>query len=398
MARRVRKLTAAAISGISEPGRYSANCHGLALLVRRRVGEPGMSMSWSQRIRVDGKATNVGLGPYPLIAMTMAKAHATANAVAVHCNEQIPYGGRRKQAAQRIPTFAEAAEQVIAMRTPTWKPGSRNAANWRSGMQMHAYPRLGKVRVDKLTTADVLAVLMPIWSTKAATAKNVRRMISAVMEWARAHDYRSDNPADSRIDGALPANGREVAHRKALPHKDVPTAYRMVAEVQGRQRGAALGLMFLILTGARRDEARGAAWNEVDLESRTWTIQGGLQGRMKAGATWRVPLSDAAVQVLQEARALGCPGDRVFCGARGGQVNETAFLDLLRKLGIESDVHGFRSSLRDFIADAGYPDELGMAANAHALDKTEAAYKRTDLLERRRPMMQAWGEHVSVSP
>ena len=385
------KLTESSIKAITRPGRYSAECSGLALLVRRRT-TGGISASWIQRARVDGKPTNVGLGPWPLISVKAAREMAMQNAIAIIRGEPIRFGGRSVKAAQAIPTFEEAADRLIAMRAPTWS-GPRVERNWRSSLAMHVYPKIGDKAIDTVTTGDVIDLLGAIWHSKRSTAKQVRQRVSAVMEWARAHGYRADNPADGRIDGALPATGHRPEHHKALSYRDVPAAYRAIAAVTGTQRGAALGLMFLILTGARRDEARLAAWSEIDTDAAVWTIPG---ERTKTNRPHRVALSPAALAVLGEARALGCKGGRIFCGARGGALNESAFRDLLNGLGIECTAHGFRSSARDWAGDAGYPREVCEAMLAHVLTATEGAYRRGDDLDRRRPLMAAWSALVAT--
>ena len=326
-------LTVTTIGRIDRPGRYSAQCHGLALLVRQ--SSRGLTMSWTQRVRIDDRPTNVGLGPYPLISTKQAREFALANALAVLKREPLPYGRRRQREAKRVPTLAEAFEKVVEMRRPTWT-GPRMEHDWRASFERHVLPSIGNRKVDAVDTAAVIGVLSPIWQTKRALARSIRRRLSAVMQWGRAHGYRDDDPSDNRIDGALPSNGRKTTHRGALDHADVPAAYRAVSDVQGGQRGTALGLMFVMLTGARRDEARLSQWSEIDFDAATWTIPA---ERVKTRVEHRIPLSDAAVRILHEAQTLG--GEYVFTGARGGCVGESGFGWLLRKVGVESTTHGF---------------------------------------------------------
>ena len=215
----------------------------------------------------------------------------------------------------------------------------------------------------------------------------------AIFDWARAQGYRTDNPADERIDAALPRNGHVVEHRAALDHAAVPTAFAKIGTIGGSQRGAVLGLRFLILTGVRRDEARLAQWSEVDWDSRTWTIPA---GRTKTGRAFRIPLAGAALAILREAREHGCKGGRIFCGARGGMVTESAFLDLQRKLGIDCTVHGWRTTMRGFMSDAGVARDVAEWSLNHVFQSdTERAYDRGDRLEARRPVMADWARFVT---
>ena len=384
------KLTTTSIAGIDRPGRYSADCHGLALLVRK--SSRGLTMSWVQRVRIDDKPTNVGLGPYPLVSIKQAREFAMANALAVLKREPLPYGRRRQPVSRRIPTVAEAFEKVIEMRRPIWT-GRKMEHDWRASFERHVFSSIGNRKVDAVDTADVLDVLTPIWQAKRAAARSIRSRLSVLMEWSRAHGFRTDNPCDARIDGALASNGQRTTHREALDHADVPAAYRAVSDVQGGQRGAALALIFIMLTGARRDEARLARWDEIDFTTSTWTIPA---ERVKTRVEHRVPLSYAAVRILREAQTLG--GEHVFPGARAQCVGESGLGWLLRKVGVESTVHGFRASFRSWSAEAGYPRELGEAALAHADTKISRSYQRSDMLDRRRAMMSAWARYVTEEP
>ena len=388
------KLTAASAAAISAPGTYAASCHGLALLVRP-TKDGGLSKAWIQRVRSPetGKPTNVGFGSLSIVSVKRAREMAIANALAAIERRPLPFGPRKQSAVIVVPSFREAADSLISMRAPTWN-GERVERNWRSSFSTHVHPMIGDKRIDKVTTADVIGILSPLWHDKHSTAKHVRQRMSAVFEWARANSFRSDNPADSRIDGAFPTIKHRPENRKALPYANVPEAFRTVSDVIGSQRGAALGLMFLIHTGVRRDEARLATWNEFDLDSRTWTVPG---NRTKSKRDLRVPLSDEAIAILDEARQVGNGCGFVFTGARGKHVNEKGFLDILRNLGIECDVHGFRSSLRDWAGERGFAREVAERALSHSLPKTEAAYARSDLLERRRAMMAQWSAYVSGS-
>ena len=213
------KLTTTSIARIDRPGRCSADCHGLALLVRK--SSRGLTMSWVQRVRIDDKPTNVGLGPYPLVSVKQAREFAMANALAVVKREPLPYGRRRQPEARRVPTVADAFEKVIEMRRPTWS-GRKMEHDWRASFERYVLPSIGNRKVDAVDTADVLDVLTPIWQAKRAAARSIRSRLSVLMEWSRAHGFRTDNPCDKRIDGALASNGHKTTHQVALGHADVP--------------------------------------------------------------------------------------------------------------------------------------------------------------------------------
>ena len=325
-----------------------------------------------------------------MVSVKQAREFAMANALAVLKRDPLPYGRRRQPESRRIPTVAEAFEKVIEIRRPTWS-GRKMEHDWRASFERYVLPSIGNRKVDAVDTAAVLDVLTPIWHTKRPAARSVRSRLSVLMEWSRAHGFRTDNPCDKRIDGALSSNGHKTTHREALDHANVPVAHRAVADVQGGQRGAALGLMFIMLTGARRDEARLARWDEIDFATATWTIR---SERVKTRVEHRVPLSAAAIGILREAQTLG--GECVFPGARADHVGESGFGWLIRKVGVASSVHGFRASFRSWAAEAGYPRELGEAALAHADTKVARSYQRSDMLDRRRAMMAAWSRHVTA--
>ena len=367
-----------------KPGRHSDGRYGLMLDVK-----PSGGRSWLQRLTVDGKRRTVGLGPWPIVGLAEARAMAFENVKQRHHGIN-PFAKRER--TETIPTFAEAVEAFIALQRPGWKAGSRNEANWRSSLA-HAAP-LNDRPIDAIATHDVIAVLLPIWHAKHTTAKALRQRIAKIMDWARAAGHRADNPADSRIDAALPnGTARKVEHRAALDWQDAPEAYRTIGTVQGSQRGAALALQFLILTGTRDREARLARWCEIDESTATWTVPA---DRVKTGRAFRVALSGAALAVLAEARKLGCRGGTVFSGARRGAVTDSGLRDLQRKLGIGATVHGWRSTLRGWCsAHSVRRDVAEWLLNHQYMSDTEAAYDRGDRLAERRPVMQAWAKHVT---
>ena len=381
---RKRPLSAAFVARVKTPGRYGDGGRGgLGLYLRvHRMKSGRVSKSWGQRVRVGGKPTNLGLGSYPVVTLKEVREKALENRRAVH------WGHDPRDAG--VPTFEAAVEKVIEIHSPTWKNPSRISGQWRQTLRDYAHPRIGRKRVSEVATADVLAILKPIWSRKPATARAVRQRIGAVMKWAVAKGYRPDNPAGDAIAAALPRNGNTTRHFKALPHGEVSVALVKVRN-SGAYAGGKLALEFMVLTATRSNEVRGAAWGEIEHD--VWTIPA---SRMKAKREHRVPLSRRALEILEEARERHDDGGLVFRGARGGRIDASMFGALLRRLGFDCTPHGMRSSFRDWCSETGVAREAAEAALAHAVkSKVEAAYARSDLLERRRKVMEAWADYVA---
>ncbi len=381
---RKRPLTAAFVARVKTPGRYGdGGLGGLGLYLRvHRMKSGRVSKSWGQRIRVAGKPTNLGLGSYPVVTLREAREKALEYRRAVH------WGHDPRDAG--VPTFEAAVEKVMAIHSPTWKNPSRMAGQWRQTLRDYAHPRIGRKRVSEVATADVLAILKPIWSSKPATARAVHQRIGAVMKWAVAKGYRPDNPAGDAIAAALPRNGNAIRHHKALPHGEVAAALAKVRDSESHA-GVRLAFEFMVLTATRSNEVRGAACDEVELD--VWTIPA---DRMKAKREHRVPLSGRALEILEEARKLHGGGGIVFRGAKGGRIHASMFSKLLRRLGIAGTPHGMRSSFRDWCSETGVAREVAEAALAHKVrSQAEAAYARSDLLDRRREVMQAWAAYLA---
>ena len=345
----------------------------------------GLSKSWSQRVLINGRPTNIGLGGYPIVTLAEARQTVISNRRSIAQGRDPRAGG--------VPTFEAAAEKVIAMHEPTWKDGARSAAIWRSSLRDYALPHLGQKTVDAITTADVMAVLVPIWNTKRETARRVRQRIGAVMKWSVAHRYRQDNPAGDAIAEALPKDGNTAkVHHRALPHPEVGLAVEQIRS-SGAYSATALAFEFLVLTAGRSGEVRGARWEEIDFEAATWTVPA---SRMKMARPHRVPLSDRAMQVLQEARELSADHDLVFPSPTGRILSDSTISKLVRENGIGCVPHGMRSSFRDWAAECSdAPREVCELALAHVnSDRVEAAYRRSDLFEKRRELMAQWAAYI----
>ena len=390
MNRRPTMLSATFVKTVNVPGRYGDGRGGLGLtLLVKPSPRRGCRKSWGQSVRINGRKTTLGLGTYPVVTLAMARQRALDNARA------LAQGRDPRRASQGVPTFARAAETVLALHAESWKPGSRSEETWRASMRDYALPRLGRLRVDAVTTGDVMAVLRPIWSTKRETARRLRQRIGAVMKWAVAQGYRVDNPAGDAIAAALPRAGARIVHRPALPHAEVGAALARVRG-SGAYRGLVLAFEFLVLTAARSGEVRGARWDEIDRGAAVWTVPA---ARMKAGREHRVPLSDRALAVLDQARGLADGAGLAFPSETGRVPSQSGMSKLLRQLDIAAVPHGFRSSFRDWAAECtDAPREVCELALAHVNgDRVEAAYRRSDLFERRRDLMQRWADYLAAT-
>ena len=266
MAERPYRLSARFVETIKEPGWYGdgRGSGGLSLRVKR-TARGHLAKSWGQRITVDGRPRNLGLGSWPHVSLAEARQKCVLNLLARQRGELVT--GRKRS----FPTFEQAVEKVIAIHSAGWKDGSRSEKDWRATLRDYAMPRLGRLRVDRIKAPDVMAVLLPIWNEKRVTARRVRQRISAVMLWAIAQGYREDNPAGAAVGAALPKNGIRPQHLAALPYAEVAGAIATVRGC-GAYPAAVLAFEFLVLTACRSGEVRRARWDEFDLEAREWRI------------------------------------------------------------------------------------------------------------------------------
>ena len=378
-----KKLTAAFVKTVTEPGKYGDQ-HGLILRVL-----PSGAKQWIWRGTVRGRRRDLGLGGFPYVSLAEARQ-------AAFDYRRLARGGGDPSALRRgraVPTFEQALEEVLAIHRGSWRDGGKSEQQWRASLRDYAIPQLGRRPVDAITTADVMAVLTPIWNEKRVTAQRVRQRIGAIMRWAIAQGYRGDNPAGEALAAVLPRNGVARRHQRALPHSDVAAA---LARVRASETWPAtkLAFEFLVLTACRSGEVRGARWEEIDPEAATWTVPA---SRTKAGREHRVPLSGRALEVLDGARGLADGSGLVFASQTGKQLSDSTLSVLLRGLGIDAVAHGFRSSFRDWAAECtDTPHAVMEAALAHVNpNQAEAAYARSDLFERRRKLMADWAGYVA---
>jgi len=377
-------LNATFVRQVRQPGRYGdgRGGYGLTLLVRS-MKNGRLSKTWAQRVRINGKETNLGLGNYPVVTLAEARKRALTNRKAIE-------DGRHPHAS-KTPTFHQATEKVIAIHRAKWTPRSKTENQWRSLFSAHVLPRIGHKRVDQINSSDVLAILSPLWHSKIETARKTKRYLAAVMRWAVAQGYREDNPADGRIRDALGKHIPQTQHMRALPHGEVGAALAAV-ESSGAYRSTILATWFLTLTATRSGETRLATWDEVDLNRRVWTVPG---SRTKTGRPHRVPLSGAALAILAEAAGFTRGVGLIFPSVTGRAMSDSTISKLFRENAISCVPHGMRSSFRDWCGETGVPREVAEQALSHVVRGVEGAYARSDLLEVRRPVMERWGEYVT---
>lgn len=385
--KRPRTLSAAFVRKVTTPGVYGDGygSHGLHLRVRR--GANGrLSKTWAQRVRIDGRVTNLGLGAYPVVTLSEARRAALAN------RREIAKGRHPRRGG--VPTVRAAVERVIEVRRVAWKAGTRSEHQWRATFADYVFPHIGTKPVSEVTGADVMGVAMAdnLWNRLRPTAQRLLRQLSVVFRWCIAEGHRKDNPVDAVL-AALPSTGYKTRHHRAVPHARVAEALAKVRAVKNCGAVARLAVEFLVQTATRSGEVCGARWNELDMASHTWTIP---PERMKTGREHRVPLSRGAMAVLREAKALSSGSDFVFPGASGAKgVTGQTLGRVLRLAEVPGTLHGFRTSFRTWCGETGVDREVAERALAHVVrNQVEAAYARTDLLERRRKVMEDWSRYI----
>ena len=399
MAKTIARLTTRQVeSGGLKPGLHSDG--GNLYLA---VGKDGGG-SWAFIYRFDGRRREAGLGRAGRGGVSLADARAKAKQGRAMLDQRPPVDPLtvwRPAPVTSVPTFAEAAASYIALHEPLWK-GAKSGQQWRSSLARYCRP-LMKLPVDQIDMATVRKTLELIWTKIPETASRLRGRIEAIIDFGMPDGAATLNPARWR--GGLaeklpsPKGLGKGGHFAALPYKDIPAFARRLRAEDGV---AARGLEFLVLTATRTNEARGAKWSEVDFDAKTWTIP---IERLKSGRKTKkalvIPLSERALEIAREMRKISV-SDCVFPGRFDGQpLNETAFLKLLQqRMGLAGiTTHGFRSSFRDFAGDeTNFPREVCEAALGHVVGGVEAAYRRSDALEKRRELMELWSRYCESSP
>lgn len=406
MPKKVKELGALDVKRMEEPGLHPVGgVAGLALQIT-----PALQKSWVLRAVIAGKRRKMGLGGYPEVTLAQAKEYARV------AREKIRSGidpiderkaARRSLAASRAKdvTFKKCAEDYIAAHSSSWR-NDKHAAQWESTLATYAYPVIGELWVRDVAIEHVITILEPIWQTKTETASRLRGRIESVLDAAATKGLRTAiNPARWKgvLSTLLPSPNKTTKRRHfpAMPIKDMPAFFEALRQQDGY---AARALEFLILTNVRSYNVRHATWGEIDLETKTWMIPGedteGSKQRMKAGVAHRVPLSPAALAVLKRVgRTDGT--ELIFPSPRKlKELSDMAMSKLMKDMGANGVPHGFRSTFRDWAAEnTNFSREVTERAMAHAVgDKTEAAYLRSDVFQKRVKLMAAWASFCTRPP
>jgi integrase len=364
--------------------------------------------TWTLRFTspVTGKRRDMGLGTYPEVTILEARKKGLAQRRLIDKGlDPIDERNREREAAAVVAaelTFEKAARTKHEELKPGWK-NEKHKKQWIATLETYVFPKIGGKKLDAITPADCADVLRTIWLDKPETASRTRQRMQAVMDWAWAHGHITANPV-AVVDHLLAQQNAQVEHQPAVPWADMPAFTRTHLRSREPHDTTRAALLFLILTAARSGEIRGATWCEISPDFRLWTIPA---ERMKMNKSHRVPLSDQAVALLKALKEQNLHDTLVFPSRRkkGGdntKISDMTLTKFLRDKNVASDTpgrvataHGFRSSFRDWASEKGYTRDLADRALAHAVkDETEAAYHRTDLVNQRRPMMQAWADFI----
>lgn len=374
------KLTALKVKSLKEPGRYTDG-DGLMLVV-----SASGTKSWTLRAQAKGKRRDFGLGSAKYI--TLAEAREAALEIRRKLAKGIDPVEEKKRAEAVVMTFREAAKLVHEEHQAGWKNG-KHRTQWLATLENYAFPAFGHLPVDQIEGPAIRDVLAAIWLSKPETARRVRQRIGTVLDWAYANGMRPSEAPMRSLSKGLPRQPKKDNHFAALPYELVPG---LIAKLRERVSMGRLALEFLILTAARSGEVRLAVVPEIDRENRLWSIPA---ERMKMGKAHYVPLSAPALAVLEQADLLRAPiANLVFPGqSLKRPLSDMTLLKVVHDMQLNVTVHGFRSAFRDWVAElTNYPGDVAEAALAHTVpNKVEAAYKRTNFLEKRRALMEEWG-------
>lgn len=376
------KLTALKVKSLREAGRYGDG-DGLYL----QVGTNG-SKSWVLRLQANGRRRDIGLGS--LKGVSLADARVAAYDIRRKVAQGIDPVAERRQARLTIPTFRVAARQVHGEHQRAWK-NAKHQAQWLASLATYAFPKIGDWPVDKVEGPQIRDLLAPIWLSKPETARRVRQRIAAVLDWACAKGFRASEAPLRSIAKGLPRQPKRDSHFAAMPYADVPA---LLEKLREKEKVGHLALECVILTAGRSGEVRGMRYRELDLQARLWTIPA---ERMKMARRHVVPLSPQVLDVLKRVERFKVgASDLVFPGQNVKKpLSDMTLLKILRDMGLGFTIHGFRSAFRDWVAEqTDYPGEVAEAALAHSVsNKVEAAYRRTDFLEKRRLLMRDWAAY-----
>jgi integrase len=372
------KLSATGVKAASRPGRIGDG-DGLFLIV-----QPSGTKSWVCRVQKNGNRRDFGLGSASKV--TLAQARERTREIRSWMELGLDPLFERKK-AQGIPTFKEATAKVLAAHRKSWR-NEKHEGQWLQTLASYAFPQIGDVKVSEITGPMIRNVLSEIWLAKPETARRVRQRIGTVLDWAYASGYRENEAPMRAISKGLPRQPKKDGHFAAMPYTQIPA---FLVQLRARESYGRLALEYAILTAARSGEVRGALWEEIDFDQKLWTI---AKDRMKANREHVVPLCTRAIHIIErcaELRVRHCP--IIFPGMRGDKpMSDMALTKLLREMKQPYTAHGFRSAFRDWVSEeTDHQGDVAEAALAHAVkDKTEAAYRRGNLLEKRRKLMEDW--------
>jgi integrase len=370
------KLTTKTVAGYLKPGMHNDGA-GLYL----RVSNTG-AKSWILRCRVHGVKRDIGLGGVSVRSLAeVRKKAAELRAVARTGGDPLTERNRERG----IPTFEEAAQSVWSEQVVPAARNEKHKAQWINTLRDYAFPVIGRRPVDSIHSGDILRVLQPIWLEKPETARRVRQRLRTVFDWSIAAQHREASNPLAGIEKALPKQGDKPKHHAALPYDELPDLMQKLADVGGV---GAIAVRFAILTAARSGEVRDARWSEIDLDAGVWTVPA---DKMKAKSEHRVPLPPEALSVLENVRGLD--DDFVFPGQQQGRpLSDMSLAAVLKRLNVPATVHGMRSSFRDWAAESTtFPREIAELCLAHQVgNAVERAYRRSDLFEKRRNLMEQW--------
>jgi integrase len=385
-----KPLTALFVRTAKVPGKYFDG-HGLFLRVM-----PTGAKQWVQRITIRGKRREIGLGSSMLVSLAEAREHALENRKLARAGGD-PLAEKRK--AKAILTFEAAARKTHEELSPTWK-NPKDRASFLSTMETNIFPRFGSVSVAEVTSADVRQAILEVRKKTPEVARKLKFRIASVFKWAIAEGMREENPATTQA-LALPRFEKAPSHFKALPYEDVAGCIAVIRS-SGAAPSTKLAVEFLILTACRSGEVRGARWDEIYLAnhdgggSATWEIPA---TRMKMKKAFRVPLPPRAVEVLKEAQKFSDASGLVFPGTKPGRpLSDMTLLKLVKQLGFDASVHGFRTSFRTWAQEkTNFPSEICEAALAHKVGTdVERRYARSDVFDKRRMLMESWANYLTV--